>query len=345
MSLFFVFGKTNYSRDGSLYLQDLLQLDRKFPDINRHFKQGGFVMYHTSKTGSGCGIDMGLEKIHNKPDKGPGGFVSETAKKEAIALWNILRYEKDQYRSFLLDLNNQSEYLNELNLHHEFNPATTVKGINRFDMLLEYIMMLGGPLETDELRNIATGAAIDEGVTHNLLGCIVTGDEKYNDYVDKRLDEKEVSIQDPVSRNTGYLQPKVAQDKKPAKRQMSRKGMGDIVRYIGFALQRGLKEDELLKWELADKAHYLEKKGKRGQELKKANKYELYDFMGLLRKLPVKTMQLKTYEQLMNATWAWISSLLDNTTQRLDIVFDIYLPNSIKAYESARRGSEKLISK
>ena len=28
--------------------------------------------------------------------------------------------------------------------------------------------------------------------------------------------------------------------------------MGDIVRYIGFALQRGLKEDELLKWELAD---------------------------------------------------------------------------------------------
>ena len=367
MSLFFVFGKTNYSRDGSLYLQDLLQLDRKFPDINRHFKQGGFVMYHTSKTGSGCGIDMGLEKIHNKPAKGPGGFVSETAKKEAIALWNILRYEKDQYRSFLLDLNNQSEYLNELNLHHEFNPATTVKGINRFDMLLEYIMMLGGPLETDELRNIATGAAIDEGVTHNLLGCIVTGDEKYNDYVDKRLDEKEVSIQDPVSRNTGYLQPKVAQDKKPAKRQMSRKGMGDIVRYIGFALQRGLKEDELLKWELADKAHYLEKKGKRGQELKKANKHELMNalvsnlppqkrnvldteactmvviyFMGLLRKLPVKTMQLKTYEQLMNATWAWISSLLDNTTQRLDIVFDIYLPNSIKAYERARRGSEKI---
>ena len=100
MSLFFVFGKTNYSRDGSLYLQDLLQLDRKFPDINRHFKQGGFVMYHTSKTGSGCGIDMGLEKIHNKPAKGPGGFVSETAKKQQrkIALWNILRYEKDQYR-------------------------------------------------------------------------------------------------------------------------------------------------------------------------------------------------------------------------------------------------------
>ena len=100
-------------------------------------------MYHTSRKGSGCGIDMGLEKIHNKPAKGPGGCIGETAKKEAMALWNILRYEKDQYRSFLLDRSHQPEYLNELNVHHDFNPSTTLAGIQRFDMLLNYIMMLG----------------------------------------------------------------------------------------------------------------------------------------------------------------------------------------------------------
>ena len=63
--------------------------------------------------------------------------------------------------------------------------------------------------------------------------------------------------------------------------------------------------------------------------------------MGLLRKLPVKTTQLKTYEQLMNTAYAIISSLFDDTARRLDIVFDIYLLSSIKAYEGARRGSEK----
>ena len=33
--------------------------------------------------------------IHNKPVKGPGGCIGEIAKKEAIALLNTLRYEKE----------------------------------------------------------------------------------------------------------------------------------------------------------------------------------------------------------------------------------------------------------
>ena len=35
--------------------------------------------------------------IHNMPVsvKGPGGCIGETGKKEAIALWNTLRYEKE----------------------------------------------------------------------------------------------------------------------------------------------------------------------------------------------------------------------------------------------------------
>ena len=67
--------------------------------------------------------------------------------------------------------------------------------------------------------------------------------------------------------------------------------------------------------------------------------------MGLLRKLPVKTTQLKMYEQLMNALCAMISSLFDDATRSLDIVFDIYLPSFIKAYERARSGSEKITNK
>ena len=147
-------------------------------------------MYHTSRKGNGCGIDMGLEKIHNTPAKGPGGCIWEIAKKEAMALWNILRYEKDQYRSFLLDLSHQPEYLSELNVHHDFYHPTTVPGIQRFDMLLIYIMMHGDPLATDELRNIATGATIDKDVARNLLECIDFGDQQYNTFVDSRLDKK-----------------------------------------------------------------------------------------------------------------------------------------------------------
>ena len=80
--------------------------------------------------------------------------------------------KKNQYRLFLLDFSQQPGYLNELNVHHSFNHLTTVTGIQRFDMLLNYIMMLGEPLRTDRLGNIATGAVIDRDNFQNSLKCI-----------------------------------------------------------------------------------------------------------------------------------------------------------------------------
>ena len=78
----------------------------------------------------------------------------------------------NQYWLFLLDFSQQPEYLNQMNVHHNFNHSTTVIGIQRFDMLLNYIMMLGEPLRTDRLRNIATGAVIDRDNSQNSLECI-----------------------------------------------------------------------------------------------------------------------------------------------------------------------------
>ena len=80
--------------------------------------------------------------------------------------------KKNQYRLFLLEFSQQPGYLNELNVHHNFNHSTTVTGIQRFDMLLNYTMMLGEHLVTDRLRNIATGAVIDRDNSQNSLECI-----------------------------------------------------------------------------------------------------------------------------------------------------------------------------
>ena len=80
--------------------------------------------------------------------------------------------KKNQFRLFLLDFSQQPGYLSELNVHHTFNHSTTVTGIQRFDMLLNYIMMLDEPLRTDRLRNIATGAVIDRDNSQNSLECI-----------------------------------------------------------------------------------------------------------------------------------------------------------------------------
>ena len=103
MPLFFVFGKTNYAKYGSLFLQDCLDLKRKFPGIHKVFKKGGFVMYHTDRAGSAVRFDMALEKVYNKPANMVGEIISITRRKEAVAQWNLFKHEKDQYVSHLVN--------------------------------------------------------------------------------------------------------------------------------------------------------------------------------------------------------------------------------------------------
>ena len=94
--------------------------------------------------------------------------------------------KKNQYWLFLHDFSQQPGYLNELNVHHNFNHLTTVTSIQCFDMLLNYIMMLGVPLRTDRLRNIATDAVINRDNSQNLLECIDFWYHQYNKCVDSR---------------------------------------------------------------------------------------------------------------------------------------------------------------
>ena len=94
--------------------------------------------------------------------------------------------KKNRYRLFLLDFSQLPEYLNELNIQHNFNSSTIIIGIQRFDMLLNNIMMLDEPLWIDMLRNIATGTVIDRDNAQNSLECIDFGDHQYINCVDSR---------------------------------------------------------------------------------------------------------------------------------------------------------------
>ena len=174
MPLFFVFGKTNYAKYGSLFLQDCLDLKRKFPGIHKVFKKGGFVMYHTDRAGSAVGFDMALEKVYNKPAKMVGGIIGITRRKEAVAQWNLLKHEKDQYVSHLVNqcALEDKDREDELNFHHDFNPSSTLSGIQRFEALFDYISMIGKPLASKRMCNIVTGVEINQDVVLKALECI-----------------------------------------------------------------------------------------------------------------------------------------------------------------------------
>ena len=65
----------------------------------------------------------------------------------------------------------------------------------------------------------------------------------------------------------------------------------------------------------------------------------IIDFTSFPRKVPIKKLNLKTFSDLVANLWSSFNSLSRDCT-RIDIVFDLYKDDSIKACErSRRRGS------
>ena len=142
MALFFVFGRTNYSRWGPIELQDSLDLQRKFPSLHAHFEKGGFVMYMSTKQGSAIAFDMGLEKGYNKPAQTVHGIIGYTLRSEAVALWNVLKHEKDAYVRNLKEMCHLTDHDDEFSLHHEFNQKSARRSHERVCLLKKYILTI-----------------------------------------------------------------------------------------------------------------------------------------------------------------------------------------------------------
>ena len=78
-------------------------------------------MYMSTKQGSAIAFDMGLEKGYNKPAQTVHGIIGYTRRSEAVALWNVLKHEKDAYVRNLKEMCHLTDHDDEFSLHHEFN--------------------------------------------------------------------------------------------------------------------------------------------------------------------------------------------------------------------------------
>ena len=142
-TLFFFFGRTNYCRWTPLFLQDCYQLKEKFPLLYDSYMNGGFVV-NAAKRGSGVPFDQALEQCYNWPAKVSGGIIGVTRKKDAVALWGIIKHKKDQYVDLLKDKNDSRE---ELSLHHDFNPSATTTIVSMVRDIEQYLLKVCNPLQ------------------------------------------------------------------------------------------------------------------------------------------------------------------------------------------------------
>ena len=358
-SLFFFFGRTNYSRWTPIFLQDCYQLKDKFPLLYQSYVDGGFVM-NGSRKGSGVPFDQALEQCYNRPAKVSGGVIGVTRKKDAVALWNIIKHEKEQFVNLI---KMEDSVAGELSVHHDFNQSTAAKTFEMVQEIKRYLQKVCTPLlHQGAMKNVLTGEIVAKVNVDKLLCCMKEGYRAYDDYVEDRLRRQKSSIHSTINRIKFLTGKKVS----PLAKKVSVKDETiKALMYIEYGRHRGFTVNELLRHELTSSAFflvnqdgYLRKsvKSQLGTELLKlcpeinpsgpkesppTNAF-IIDFMALVRKVPLKKLEppVKTFHDLAISLTAMITNAACKSNE-IHIVFDNYKDDSIKNEERMRRARSK----
>ena len=355
LPLCFAFDRVNYKRWLPLYYEDCVALKGTFPSIYSSFITGGFVVKQTSRSGSAVPMDQDLEKAYNKPAKGPSGIIGVSRKKETVCKWNIIMHEKRQFTDFLQDLcclDDNAEY----SFHHEFSNAITEKDEICVKQLVDYMAQRGNPFETsghNVVKNIVTGTHLETETLEFLTKSIQIGEDAYTEFRKSRLDEKSVKLFAVI--------PKTRKSRKvsaPKRKRDVQKETNLFMRNIDYARLRNYDVRNLLTYEITGTSFFLTKdeflrkspKSELATEVRKCLKEKsiskvplsdnkcmiVIDFMSYARKVPVKKLKLKSFQDFAMHLWGTFSNL-SKDCDRTDIVFDLYLPHSIKQHERNRR--------
>lgn len=88
LPLMVLYDHVNYTRWGTVYLIDMLQLKDKAPSVYEEFKAGNFVVKETEGKFNQVSTDLALEHI-NRTCKSAGGLVGITQTKTALDRWML----------------------------------------------------------------------------------------------------------------------------------------------------------------------------------------------------------------------------------------------------------------
>ena len=141
---------------------------------------GGFVV-NTTKKGSGVPFDQALEQCYNRPAKVSGGIIGVTRKKDAVALWGIIKHKKDQYVDLLKEKN---DVQGELTLQHDFNPSTATTIVRMVRDIEEYLLKVCNPLQDQAVMNLLTGEIVTNVKVDKLICCMKEGLEACAKFID-----------------------------------------------------------------------------------------------------------------------------------------------------------------
>ena len=197
----FALDQTNYVRWLPVHIRDMTSLHETHPDIYVHFVNGNFVIRNSQRRFSAISIDQANEQ-NNALVKDEGGAISLTENPAAFLRWMIAGPEIASVITEFEKHITRSQSKNEKQ-HHEQTREIQTTFKKDVTALVDVIDDMGNPFQEESVdllvldsKNIADVPVIQTVRTIEKLG-----QDKYESFINERIKSRDKSIFHPISRN------------------------------------------------------------------------------------------------------------------------------------------------
>ena len=351
---FFLLDQTNYARWLPVHIRDMMSLKQLHPDIEAQFVAGNFTVSKSNKDFSSISIDQAHEQL-NALIKGDGGAIGLTENESALTRWVIAGPEIMRIIHEFEDSDTVQDTKN-----HEQNAADQKRFKDDVTKLLKFFEDNSNPfieMERDELLSLDNQLA-DPAVFTTVRSAKDIGCGQFKQFFTERL-EGSVSIHKPLTRNKLPLFPfKPVSKRGPAKLKVTElKTDCELFSRLYIACQsRNGDLDEFFRHENQSYPPSILDRGnlrfgtksdllrcfstlvENQKDISEINT-DAYVLDGAVIVQMLRPGCSKTFKEYGEKIFVpYIDSILRHV-KRLDIVFDVYVSESLKSATREKRGS------
>ena len=355
----FAYDHINYARYLTPMLGDMLQLEVDFPEVYEQFIAGNFAAQLSDyQSFSRSETDKVIEMTINKESKSAGGTTGFSTNVDAVRRWEV----NASYRSALMSCIKQHvSYKTQKYQHQDLRPSRIKKDEADIQAVISVLTdTFVHPFSESTLVSVSTGIVATEDVAKDLMSAQSKGTAAMETFILERLGENpKLSIFDTIKKSKLSTFANL-QKKKVCKvkgKEILLKSTTDLFGKITIIAQkRSIDLKRLFQYplgplplSLAAPDGTLKKSTKSVLLHKLEGKTEpvatipadcalIVDGMACVRQM--KTAK-KTYSEFSSDLLKFII-VCSKTAKRIDVVFDVYIENSIKDVERNRRSHGEL---
>ena len=357
---FFALDHTHYSRWLPVHLRDMMQLPSIHPELAKEFEAGNFVVHKTQRLFSGMATDQAHEQ-NNKLVKGDGGAIGLTENSSELLRWMVsgpeiarIISEFEACRDFI----KHGPSSPASSLHHEQVKSIQSTFQRQITALCDVVEEMGNPFmeESGDLLVLDSRDIVDLKVVETIRNIQKVGQDNFNSFIKDRLENRTTSLFHPITRNKFPLfscPPKksLCKDKDQI---VSLKKTCALFSQLYVACQvRGGNMDDFFRHENQECPPSLSQCG----QLRSGKKSDLMHCLEKLTPVHENTPNVsallldgavivnmlkpgasRTFQAYGEDVFLKYIKTQLQTANRIDIVWDEYLPDSLKATTRDKRG-------